>query len=185
VADLRGRRVATAATGGDSPVMVELILNAYGLSTSDLQLTTFRTESAAPRLLDGTLDALFVMGGFTTETVRAATSGGAELRPLRGPAIVQLRREYSFLRPAVIPRNAYPGVSEPIRTIGVPTLFLCRRDLDEALVYDLTKAFFDALPVLARSQEILRFADLDEAPAAPIPLHAGAARYYRERELMQ
>jgi TRAP-type uncharacterized transport system substrate-binding protein len=25
--------------------------------------------------------------------------------------------------------------------------------------------------------------DLDQAPAAPIPLHDGAARYYREQEL--
>jgi TRAP-type uncharacterized transport system substrate-binding protein len=25
--------------------------------------------------------------------------------------------------------------------------------------------------------------DLDQAPATPIPLHEGAGRYYREREL--
>ncbi|MPZ74895.1 MAG: hypothetical protein GEU74_17070, partial [Nitriliruptorales bacterium] len=96
----------------------------------------------------------------------------------------QLRREYPFLRPAVVPRNAYPGVSETMRTIGIATLFVCRSDLGEGVVYELTKAFFDALPSLARSQDILRFSDLDQAPAAPIPLHAGAARYYRERELM-
>ena len=27
--------------------------------------------------------------------------------------------------------------------------------------------------------------DPEEAPAAPIPLHAGAARYYREREILR
>lgn len=51
VADLRGRRVATAAGGGGSPVTVELILNAYGMSVADLQLSTFRTEDASRRLL--------------------------------------------------------------------------------------------------------------------------------------
>jgi TRAP-type uncharacterized transport system substrate-binding protein len=29
----------------------------------------------------------------------------------------------------------------------------------------------------------LRLVDLQQAPATPIPLHPGAARYYREREL--
>lgn len=73
VADLRGRRVATAATGGGSPVTVALNLKAYGMSVSDLQLTTFRGEDVGQRLFDGTFDALFVMGGFATETVRATS----------------------------------------------------------------------------------------------------------------
>ena len=62
---------------------------------------------------------------------------------------------------------------------------LSRRDLDETLVYDLTRRFFEALPSLSSSQGALRFMDLDQAPATPIPLHDGAARFYRERELLR
>ena len=62
---------------------------------------------------------------------------------------------------------------------------VCRRDLDETLVYDLTRRFFEALPSLSSSQGALRFIDLDQAPATPIPLHDGAARFYRERELLR
>ena len=50
---------------------------------------------------------------------------------------------------------------------------------------NLTRRFFDALPSLSSSQDALRFIDLEQAPAMPIPLHEGAARYYRERELLQ
>jgi TRAP-type uncharacterized transport system substrate-binding protein len=60
---------------------------------------------------------------------------------------------------------------------------VCRRDLAETLVYDLTRLFFEALQPLAVSRRALRLMDVEQAPAAPIPLHEGAARYYREREL--
>jgi len=33
------------------------------------------------------------------------------------------------------------------------------------------------------SLSMLALMDVDQAPATPIPLHDGAARYYREREL--
>jgi len=64
-------------------------------------------------------------------------------------------------------------------------VLVCRSGLDEGLVYDLTRRFFEALPSLSSSQDALRFIDLEQAPAMPIPLHEGAARYYRERELLQ
>ena len=105
--------------------------------------------------------------------------------PLAGPPIERLRHEYPFLRVTVIPRDTYPGGATTIRTIGVDSLLVCRRDLDEALVYDLTRRFFEALPSLSSSQGALRFMDLDQAPATPIPLHDGAARFYRERELLR
>lgn len=62
-------------------------------------------------------------------------------------------------------------------------LIVCRRDLDERTVYRLTEQLFNVFPRLARVEATLRFLNLDEAPATPIPLHKGAARYFREREL--
>ena len=38
---------------------------------------------------------------------------------------------------------------------------------------------------LARDHGEAALIDPEEAPAAPIPLHAGAARYYREREILR
>jgi TRAP-type uncharacterized transport system substrate-binding protein len=81
----------------------------------------------------------------------------------------------------LIAGGAYPKQSLPVRTIGVHSLLLCRVDLDEGLVYRLTKALFQSLA--EQSNELLWSVDLDRAAATPIPLHAGAARYYREREL--
>ena len=59
---------------------------------------------------------------------------------------------------------------------------ICRTDLDERLVYNLTKQLFASLEGLSE-RGALRSMDIDQAPATPIPLHDGAARFYREREL--
>ncbi len=146
---------------------------------------TLRFNEAAGRLMAGTLDAMFVNAGFPAESVRAATRSGATLLSIEGPAIDRLRHNYPFLRLTNIPAETYPGQRGAIHTIGVDTILVCRSDLDEALVYDLTRSFFESLPTLSSSQESLRRIDLEQAPATPIPLHEGAARYFRERELLR
>jgi TRAP-type uncharacterized transport system substrate-binding protein len=53
------------------------------------------------------------------------------------------------------------------------------------LVYGVTKAFFQALPELsAFDTPPLRQMNTEDASATPIPLHEGAARYYREQGAM-
>jgi TRAP-type uncharacterized transport system substrate-binding protein len=51
-------------------------------------------------------------------------------------------------------------------------------------VHDLTREFLEALPKIFSSlRASTRLMDLGQAAATPIPLHKGAAQYYREREL--
>jgi hypothetical protein len=183
--DLRGRRVGVGPPGSGTALTAELILGAFGISPSDIHVEMLQFNEAARRLVGGTLDAMFDDAIYPAESVRMAARTGARLLPLTGRPLERLRHDYPFFRAAVIPRDAYPGVTEAVHTIGVDSLLVCRRDLDEALVHDLTTRFFEALPSLPSSQDALRFMDLDQAPATPIPLHEGAARYYRERELLR
>jgi TRAP-type uncharacterized transport system substrate-binding protein len=65
-----------------------------------------------------------------------------------------------------------------VRTIGIEEVLVCRADLDEELVYAVMAAYFATFPAVTPI-------NLDRAPATPVPLHPGAARYYRQRELAQ
>jgi hypothetical protein len=178
-AGLRGRRVGVGLPGSGSALTADIVLAAIGIDASSARLEPLRYVDAGNRLAAGTLDAMFVTGGDPLASVRASTGAGARLVPLAGPAIERLRHDYPFFRPTVIPGGTYPGHPDPIQTIGVDNLLVCRRSLDEALAHDLTARFFEGLPSLS----MLTLMDLDQAPATPIPLHDGAARYYREREL--
>ena len=128
------------------------------------------------RLSNGDIDAAF--SGFTlpSATVIAAMKRGARLIPIDGPVIEEMRTRYPYLKRTLIPRGTYPNQPEPIRTLGVDTLLVCRADLDDDLVYRLLDAYFATRPAMTPP-------NLDRAPATPIPLHPGAARYYRQREL--
>jgi len=185
IGDLRNKRVSMGPPGTGTSLIVQLLFEAFGVPFSSVKVRPLQFNDAARQLAEGTLDAMFDDAIYPAESVRLATKDGAKLLPLVGSPIERLRHEYPFFRTAVIPKGSYPGVTEVIHTIGVDSLLICRRDLDESVVYDLTKHFFEALPALSSSLDALRFMDLDQSPATPIPLHDGAARYYRERELLQ
>jgi hypothetical protein len=176
--DLRGRRVGVGPDGSGTEVTASLILQAYGLGPNDVLTESIGFQEGATRLLTGELDAMFDNAIIRSEALQRAAEGGARFVPIEGPAADRLRRDYPFLRVTVIAPELY-GTS--VRTIGVDGLLICRSDLDEPLVYELTKQLFASLKSLGRGA--LRSIDVKQAPATPVPLHPGAARYYREREL--
>ncbi len=180
VSDLPGRKVIFV--GGGTNLAAERIVRAYGVDPKSILLQQQSSpEDSIADLSSGKLDAIFVLSRYPVDNVSGALERGSHLMPLAGAPIEQLHREYPFFRPMLIAGGAYPKQSLPVRTIGVHSLLLCRVDLDERLVYRLTKALFQSLA--EQSNELLWSVDLDRAAATPIPLHAGAARYYREREL--
>jgi TRAP transporter TAXI family solute receptor len=182
---LRGHRVGLGPSGSGTAVTAALILKAFGIGLGDIRARSIGFNEGAGEMRAGRLDAMFDDADYPVEWVRGQTAAGGRLLPIAGPPIEQLRREYPFLRPASIPRSAYAAQPVAVHTIGVDTVLVCRRDMDEGLVHDITRALFEMLPDLSEMPASPGFMDLDQAAATPIPLHEGAARYYRERELLR
>jgi TRAP transporter TAXI family solute receptor len=185
VADLRSRRVGLGPAGSGTALTATLVLQAYGLAASDIQGRWVGFNEGAAALRSGQLDAMFDNANYPVDWVRAEIAAGARLLPLTGDAIDELRRAYPFLRPASIPAGTYRAQSRAIHTIGVDTVLVCRGDMPERLGYEVTRAIFEVLPGITETSRASSFFDLEQAAATPIPLHEGAARYYRERELMR
>ncbi len=183
--DLRGRRVGIGPAGSGTALTSQILLQGYGLSLADLVVHQMSFSESALRLVAGTLDAFIALGPYPVEAITMAVRHGATLLPVTGSAVEHLRAQYPFVQVTFVPADTYPGQVEPIRTIGIGHVLLCRADLDEGMVYTLTRSLFQVLPSLSSQQAVLRLIDADRAPATPIPLHAGAERYYRERELMR
>lgn len=185
IAELAGRRVALGPRGSGTAVTAQVMLAAYQVPLSDLQADYLPFLEAANRLVRGELDAVFVSAGFPVESVISATDAGATLLDISGPDVERLRNDYPFLRATIIPAGTYPSVTRAVHTVGIDAVIVCSSTLDEDLVYRLTKSLFESLPELAREVDALRRMEIARAPATPVPLHAGAARYYRERELFR
>ena len=89
--------------------------------------------------------------------------------------------------PTVIPKGSYPGQEEDIPSFGVKCLLCVRADMDENLVYRLTKHVYESLPELVASNP--SFAGAEDKSFyledLPLPLHPGALRYYQEQGLTE
>src|SRR5688572_12897086 len=184
--DLKGRRVGVIPPGTSGEFSTRIVLSAHGLSYADMHPIFEPTDNLVPKLASGQIDAVFS----ANPLMLAATRGVSQTIPLRllpiGRTVInQLRGSYPFLRPVTVAANQLSGQDEPTETLGSEWLLVCRSDLSEDLVYELTREFFAQLPAMARQHREAALIDPEQAPAAPIPLHAGAARYYREREVLR
>ena len=186
VKDLRGHRVGVGSVGSGTAIAARMVISAYGLREDDLTLEALSSDRVVAGMRAGEVDAGFVVASYPYPIFHGAdTSIGVQLVPIERAIVSRLRSQYPFFRPTVIPAGTYPHQKQDIETIGVDTLLVCRSDLDEELVYRLTKTLFDELPDLTRVHSAAATIHPDKAPATPIPLHQGAARYYREREVLQ
>lgn len=184
VTDLKGKVVAVGPQNSSVWKLGTLVLKAFKVEPVTLHSTNSR-DAAVRGLKDGSLDAIMLPGYVYPEALTEGLlrDGGAYLLPIEGPPVEQLRRESPFVRVVMIPRDIYPGQDKIVPTVGIDMLIVCRRDLDPQLVYRLADQLFTVLPRIAKVEATMRFLNVDEAPATPIPLHPGAARYFREREL--
>jgi TRAP transporter TAXI family solute receptor len=109
-----------------------------------------------------------------------AAGAGAELIPIDGPRATALVQRNPLMAPMVIPEGTYTGVPAT-PTLSVAAQLLVSKDLDERLVYEMTRLLW-----IERTREALargRGGEILLAPGVPgaqVPLHAGAKRYYAE-----
>ncbi len=90
--------------------------------------------------------------------------------------------------PATMPPNTFKGQTEPVHTVGFPTVVITNKDLPEPVAYTITKTLIENKDALVRGHAGL--AEFDPKTAwqpekVGIPLHAGAERAYREKGWMK
>lgn len=186
VPDFRGKRVGVGAPASGTEVAARIVIEGHGLKYSDVRPDFLSFSEVAAQMQDRTLDGGFIVSSYPVSAITdASMTVGIRLLAIDRAAIDRIRAQYPFFKPVVIPRDTYRGQVADIETLGVDNLLVCREDLPEELVYQLTKAFFEALPELAGTHVAAKGIDPEQGPATPIPLHPGAARYYRERELLR
>src|SRR5688500_7600109 len=174
--DLEGLRISPGAPGSSTALITLRLLQDLGIADGQIYGERIPNAEIVSRLNSGNIDAAFSGFAPPNAIVIAAMKGGARLVPIDGPVIEEMRTRYPYLKRTLIPGGTYPNQPEPVRTLGVDTLLVCRADLDDDVVYRFLDAYFATRPAMTPP-------NLDRAPATPIPLHPGAARYYRQREL--
>jgi TRAP transporter TAXI family solute receptor len=185
ISQLRGRHVSLGPPGSGAALTSAFVLSGFGISLDDVTAERLEFREGADKVVSGDLDAAFWNGTFPNTNIAEAIRKGARLLEVAGPDIERFRAEYPFLNPSVIPAGTYPGIDRPIHTVGVDGIVVCRADLDEAIVHEITRAFLEVVMRPGIDLPAVSHMNLSRASSTPIPLHPGAARYYREQELLR
>jgi len=83
--------------------------------------------------------------------------------------------------PYTIAAGTYPGQTKDVSTIAQPNFLAVNADVDEEHVYLLTKTMYENLGFLQAIHPATKAMAVENAMAGlPVPLHPGAARYYKE-----
>lgn len=178
----RGR---IAASDSSTYAAARLILQAYDLEDQIAQEYDGATQaSIAEALAAGRIIAgIIVAYAPSPPLVEFSRTNRLRVLPLDPDVVTGLRAAYPFFRKFVIPEGTYRGEAG-VPTVAVDTLLVCRSDLPDALVSQLARLFSESAAELSASYPTLVL-DADGAFASPIPVHPGALRYYRERELFR
>jgi len=181
--DVVGKRVQLTEEAG-AP-LARIVLEGHGVPLRDVQIVP-NARNAITRLKNGEMDVRIFASAYPLATIDdVSETSELKLMSIDPAAVDRLRSNYPFFKPAVIPANTYRGQTEDIRTVGIDGLLLCHDSMPEALVYEMTRQLFEALPELSSAQPAARLINVGRAPSTPVPLHPGAARYYRERDLFR
>jgi len=185
LSDLAKRRVGIGAPVSGTELAARIILRAHGLERR-IAAEPLTFDDLASHMQNREIDAGFLVSSYPVPALaRLNAAVGVRLLPVDPEMAGRIRADYPFYRPIVVPDGTYPGQGGDVATIGVDNLLVCRSDLPDELVYRLTRLFFESRPTLAKAHAAAAAIDPEQASATPIPLHSGAARFYRERELFR
>jgi uncharacterized protein len=187
LADLAGKRLAVGDLGSGTHMAMHRLLITMGVAR-DVRFVFVGGQAASQMLKDGRIDAYHVLVGVPNATV-ADTSVDREIVLLDtlGPALVATFFDrYPFYIPIVIPGGTYRGVAADVPTFKDAGLWVVSADLDEELVYQMTKAVYGAEGLQHLHAAHANARDMGAKTAlrgVAIPLHAGAARFWIEQGL--
>ncbi|MEM8698127.1 MAG: TAXI family TRAP transporter solute-binding subunit [Pseudomonadota bacterium] len=192
LADLAGKRVGIAQAGSGTQVAVLQMLEAWGVTRDNMDEAELNNSQSAERLADGQLDAYFYAAGWPVAAmVQLASTKGMELHSFTEEDLAKINEVIPAYIPSAIPAGVYDGIDYEVKTPAVSALLVMSSDLDEELVYGITKALWNdnTRKLLdnghAKGKQITPDTALDGIAALGVPLHPGAERFYKEVGLLK
>jgi hypothetical protein len=186
--DLKGKKVSVGAPGSGTEINARQIFSAARMSYHDFGRTDYLSFSeSADQMKNRAIDVTLISSGLPNPGILdIATSQEITIVPIEGDLLKVLDKDTPFFVASVIPKGTYKGQDHDVSSVGIPNFLIVRADLDEKSVYEITKAMFENLPRLVQAHAAAKGIKLENATKGlPVPLHPGAAKYYREKGLIK
>jgi len=189
--DLAGKTVGIGRPGGNAGQVTQMLFGIHGIADS-VNGQAIEYGPALEQIASGTMDATLVWGSIPTAAIDNA-SRSIQLRFISpDPDTLDVFREevsngayYVYQRiPAAAIQTAYEGrvvAEEDAHFWTFPYQIMVRGDIDDDIVYALTKALWENIETVNAASSALSLVTLEDAlTSISADLHPGAERYYRE-----
>jgi len=184
VKDLKGKRVAVGPLGSGTEQNTIQILEMYGFKFEDLgRVERLSAAESADFLKDGRIDAAFYTTGVgASAIVDPAMMIETTIVPIEGPQADALIKKYPFYSKDKVPGGVYKGIDKDVPTVAVLAILVAKAELEEDIVYRITKAMFENIGRLESAHAKGKEVKLEKAMVGiPIPFHPGAEKFYKEK----
>lgn len=187
LADLKDKRVGIAQAGSGTQVAVLQMLEAWGVTRDTMEEAELNNSQSAERLADGQLDAYFYAAGWPVAAmVQLASTKGMSLHSFAPADLRKINELIPAYIPSRIPGGVYDGIATDTLTPAVSALLVVSSDQDEELIHGITEALWNGNTRKLldnghpKGRQITLDTALDGVAALAVPLHPGAARFYKE-----
>ena len=183
-ADIKGKTLVTQPRGNTAEAITGLMLKFNGMDYGSLAKANFQASynDAVSMVKDGHAQ-VFTLG---TTAPASAVMDLASARDVKLVAVDdKTMGEFKKMNPGynrlIIKAGTYPKQDKDVPVIGYSTHVIVACDLPEDTVYKMTKTMAENVPTLAAVVKAIGGVTAkDMAIDIGVPLHKGAAKYYKE-----
>ncbi|MDO9279206.1 MAG: TAXI family TRAP transporter solute-binding subunit [Polaromonas sp.] len=186
LADLKGKRISVGAAKSGTELNARAIFKAAGLSYSDMAKIEYLPFGESVELMKNRqLDATLQSAGLGVASIRdLATS--VKIVVVAVPADVVTSVGDAAYQPSVIPANTYAGQTVDIPTAAIPNFLVTHSGVSDELAYQMAKSLYDNIDTMYAAHNAAKTIQRENAVRGmPVPVHPGAARYYKEVGVMK
>jgi uncharacterized protein len=177
--DLAGLQIGAGPRAGTAGTYLPMIFRALDIKAN---VRFGAWESMTSQLKSGDLGGIVFGTGLPTPALTQLIAvEPVDFVPPSADQIALIRKALPEISRSTVPAQTYPTQERDYATIGLFNFAVAHKDLPDDLVYKIVKTVFDNREELMKAQSSAK----ETVPAnigrdELLPLHPGAARYYRE-----
>jgi len=185
LADLKGKSLSVGAPKSGTELNSRAILGAAGMSYKDIGKVEYLPFAESVDLMKNRqLNATLQSAGLGVASLKDLSTS-ADITVVSVPKEIVDKIGPPFVA-VTIPANTYTGQDKDVPTAAVVNYLVTSSEVSDDLAYQMTKLIFESLGELANAHVAGKEIKLETAAiGSPVPLHAGAIRYYKEKGLIK
>lgn len=187
ISDLKGKKLALSAPASPAIYIAKAALEAYGLKDGDYKPVLLSYAEQVEAIKDGTIDAGFIYAAAPTSSIMdLASVSDIRILPIEESKLDEAIKKYPYFIKGKIKAGTYKGQNEDVPALAGPAIMITRDDVDEDVVYNITKALCEHTDELGAVHPAGLEWDLGDAvEGTAIPLHPGAEKYFKEKGILK